>query len=261
MALLYGRDKGERKMSGKKLYSIILAAGKGTRLRTEGCDLPKVMRLADGKPLLFYVLQGLGFIDSENTVIVVGYQKEKVLEGFPAYAAVEQAEQLGTGHAVACAQRFFEGKEGAVLVCCGDMPLIKKETYEALAETYRETGAACVILTGTSPDYLPYGRILRDEQGEFIRMVEEKDCTPEQKQIKELNSGVYIFDVQKLFTALKSLNNQNAQGEYYLTDVPAILKKQGEKVALCKRELGDEIIGVNTPEQLAQVERILRERV
>ena len=242
------------------MSAVVLAAGKGTRLRTEGCDLPKVMRLADGKPLLHYVLEGLDFIPKENTVIVVGYKKEEVMKGFPEYRFAVQEEQLGTGHAVMSAEKALTGFSGPVLVCCGDMPLITGETYRAMAETWEESVAACVILTGTADEYLPYGRIVRDENGEFLRMVEEKDCSEEEKKITELNSGVYVFDCEKLFAALKRVRSDNAQGEYYLTDVPAIMRADGEKIALCKRELGSQIIGVNTLEQLQQVERILRER-
>lgn len=243
-----------------KLKAIVLAAGKGTRLRTEGCDLPKVMRLAAGRSLIAYVLDGLSFIDKKDITIVVGYKKEEVMAGFPEYSFAEQKEQLGTGHAVKSAAANFEGSDGAVLVCCGDMPLLKKETYEAMADAYKVSGSACVILTGTSDEYLPYGRIIRDENDEFLMMVEEKDCTEEQKQIKELNSGVYIFDSKKLFAALEKLKNNNNQSEYYLTDVPVILKAEGEKVTLCCRELGNEIIGVNTVEQLCQVEEIINSR-
>ena len=243
-----------------EMSAVVLAAGKGTRLRTEGCDLPKVMRQADGKPLLHYVLRGLDFVPVENTVIVVGYKKEEVIKGFPEYRFAFQEEQLGTGHAVMSAEQALAGFSGPVLVCCGDMPLITGETYRAMAETWETSGAACVILTGTADEYLPYGRIVRDENGGFVCMVEEKDCTEEQKKITELNSGVYVFDCRKLFGALHRIRNDNAQGEYYLTDVPAILRADGEKIALCKRELGSQIIGVNTMEQLQQVERILRER-
>lgn len=237
--------------------AIVLAAGKGTRLRTEGCDLPKVMRLVAGRPLLAYVLDGLSFIDKKDINIVVGYKKEDVIAGFPEYSFAVQDEQLGTGHAVKCASKEFEDYDGAVMVCCGDMPLLKKETYEAMAQCYNDSDSACVILTGTSDEYLPYGRIVRDDNGEFLKMVEEKDCTQEQKQIKELNSGVYIFNSKKLFAALELLKNENNQKEYYLTDVPVILKAQGEKITLCCRDLGSEIIGVNTVEQLVQVENII----
>lgn len=242
-----------------KLKAVVLAAGKGTRLRTEGCDLPKVMRQALGKPLLYYVLDALSFIEKEDVIIVVGYQKEKVMEYFGGYEFAEQKEQLGTGHAVMSAADALQGYDGAVLVCCGDMPIIKKETYMALAETHFSEGNDCTMLTGTSDEALPYGRVVRDENGGFLKIIEEKDCTPEEKKIEELNSGVYIFNSKKLLPALSKLKNNNSQGEYYLTDVPYVLQAQGDRIGICKRNLGSEIIGVNTPEQLAQVEQLLKD--
>ena len=243
----------------KNMKAIVLAAGKGTRLQTENCDLPKVMRLANGKPLLHYVLESIGFIAPEDTVIVVGYQKQYVMEGFPGYVFAEQAQQLGTGHAVMCAAEALGDYDGPVLVCCGDMPLLKRSTYEAMAEAYDKEDCACVILTGTTDLPLPYGRVLRDENGAYLRIVEEKDCTPAQLAITELNAGVYVFDAKTLFACLGELKNENAQGEYYLTDVPEIMMKKGCRVVACRQELGKQIIGVNTPAQLAQTEAILRE--
>ncbi len=247
-----------RKTEMKKLKTIVLAAGKGTRLRTEGCDLPKVMRLADGRPLLSYVLDAVP-TGPKDTVLVVGYMREKVTEAFPKYVPAVQEEQLGTGHACACGMAPLDGFEGSVLVCCGDMPLIKKDTYAAVCAEHERSGNACTMLTGVTDELLPYGRILRSESGEFIRVIEDKDCTPEQKKIRELNSGVYVFDAAALKDALGELKSDNAQHEYYLTDVPEIMMSKGLKVGLCKRDLGMEIIGVNTPEQLAEVERIIRQ--
>ena len=244
----------------ENIKAVVLAAGKGTRLQTEGVDLPKVMREALGKPLLHYVLEGLGFINKEDITIVVGYKKEKVTDYFSGYGFAIQAEQLGTGHAVMSAKEALDGYDGAVLVCCGDMPLITRDTYEALVKTHFEEGNVCTMLTGTSAEKLPYGRVLRDENGAFLRIVEEKDCTPEQKKIDELNSGVYVFDAKKLLPALSQLKNNNSQGEYYLTDVPYVLQAQGDKIGICKRELGYEIIGVNTVEQLNQVENLLKNK-
>jgi len=244
----------------ENIKAVVLAAGKGTRLQTEGVDLPKVMREALGKPLLHYVLEGLGFINKEDITIVVGYKKEKVTDYFSGYGFAVQAEQLGTGHAVMSAKEALDGYDGAVLVCCGDMPLITRETYEALVKTHFEEGNVCTMLTGTSAEKLPYGRVLRDENGAFLRIVEEKDCTPEQKKIDELNSGVYVFDAKKLLPALSHLKNNNSQGEYYLTDVPYVLQAQGDKIGICKRNLGYEIIGVNTVEQLNQVENLLKNK-
>ena len=241
----------------QKLKAVVLAAGKGTRLQTEGCDLPKVMRLANGKPLLHYVLRALSFIPAEDITIVVGYKKEDVKSHFFGYKFAEQAEQLGTGHAVSCALEQSGIRDGAVLVCCGDMPLLKEETYRALVEEHLNGGFDCTMLTGTSSLPLPYGRVIRGEDGAFLRIVEDRDCTQEEKAITELNSGVYVFSAGMLNTALRSVNNNNAQGEYYLTDVPPIIESLGGKIGVCRRELGCEIIGVNTVEQLQQVEEII----
>ena len=244
-----------------EIKAVILAAGKGTRLQTEGCDLPKVMRQALGRPLLGYVLDALDFIPQENIVIVVGYKKEKVMDYFTDYTYAEQKEQLGTGHAVMCAADSLAGDRGSVVICCGDMPLIRKETYAALVQKHFEEDNDCTILTGVTENNKNYGRIVRDADGRFLRMVEEKDCTEEEEQIREINSGVYVFKTEHLLPTLSGLGNNNAQGEYYLTDVPAILREQGAKIGICCRELGSEIIGVNTVEQLEMVEDILRAQV
>ena len=244
-------------MTNKPLKAIVLAAGKGTRMRTEGCDLPKVMREANGKPLLHYVLQALQFIAPEDTVLVVGYKKEYVEAAFPQYKFAVQDQQLGTGHAVQCAFDALEGFNGDVLICCGDMPLIKESTYRALVEAHRATGDACTMLTGTASEALPYGRVVRDEEGKFQEIVEQKDCTPEQLEIKELNAGVYVFDAAALRDALHQLKNNNASGEYYLTDAPGHIRNSGKTLGICKLSLGNEIIGVNTPAQLAEVEAAL----
>ncbi|PKM73921.1 MAG: UDP-N-acetylglucosamine diphosphorylase [Firmicutes bacterium HGW-Firmicutes-16] len=244
-------------MNKPNLKAVILAAGKGTRLQTEGNSLPKVMRIAAGKPLLAHVLSALDFIPNKDCIIVVGYQKESVIDAFSEYTFAEQKEQLGTGHAVMAAFLQLEGYNGQLIVCCGDMPLLKRETYRALIDAHNASDNVCTILSGTSELNLPYGRILRDCNGEFCGMVEDKDATPEQKNIKELNSGVYVFDAAALRSVLTELRSDNSQGEYYLTDAPLLLKQREHKVGVCFRELGYEIIGVNTPEQLRQTEEIL----
>ena len=244
-------------MDKKQLKAVILAAGKGTRLQTEGNTLPKVMRVAAGKPLLAHVLSALDFIAPGDCVIVVGYKKESVMDAFSGYCFAEQTEQLGTGHAVMAAFSALQDYDGELLVCCGDMPLIKKETYAALVDAHMKGSNACTILSGSAADKLPYGRILRDEKGDFAGMVEDKDATEEQKKITELNSGVYVFNAKALRSVLSELKSDNAQGEYYLTDAPLLLKQKGYGVGVCKRDLGYEIIGVNTPEQLKQTEELL----
>lgn len=238
--------------------AIVLAAGKGTRMMSEANHMPKVLRQACGKPLLHYVLQALQFIPVEDTVLVAGYQKELVFEAFPAYPRAVQEPQLGTGHAVMCAREHLEHFDGTVLVCYGDMPLLKQEVYQGLLDFHAKSGASCTMLSGTCEEYLPYGRVLRDENGDFLRIVEDRDCTPEQKAIRELNVGIYAFDCQQLLESLNSLRNNNAQSEYYLTDVPEILRNKGQRVAVYTAALNEQIIGVNTPEQLAMTERFLR---
>lgn len=240
-----------------KLKAIVLAAGKGTRLRSEGIDLPKVMRIAAGKPLLSYVLSALSFISPNDCVVVVGYMKERVTEAFKGYVFAEQSEQLGTGHAVVAALREIEDYDGALLVCCGDMPLIKRDTYIALIDTHMASNNVCTILSGYSEIDLPYGRILRDGNGDFCGLVEDRDATPEQKQINELNSGVYVFDAASLKSVLQELKRDNSQGEYYLTDAPMLLMERGLTVGVCKLNLGYQIIGVNTNDQLNQIEEII----
>ena len=240
--------------------AVVLAAGKGTRMMSETNNLPKVLRQACGKPLLHYVLKAIDFIPPENTVLVGGYMKEAVFAAFPGYPQAVQEPQLGTGHAVMCAKEHLEGFDGTVLVCYGDMPLLKKEVYEGLLQHHAETGALCTMLSGTFKEYLPYGGVLRDENGDFLRIVEDRDCTEEQNAIRELNVGIYAFDCASLLEALSSLKNNNAQKEYYLTDVPAILRDQGKRVAVYTAALNEQIIGVNTPEQLEQTERFLRQR-
>ena len=240
--------------------ALVLAAGKGTRLQTEGIDLPKVMRLADGKPLLHYVLSALDFLPPEDVILVVGWKKEAVLEAYPQYPHAVQAEQHGTGHAVQCAAHLLEGFDGHVIICCGDAPLMKKETFQALADTHLREGNACTLLSAVLPEGGNYGRILREADGSFRAIVEDKDCTPEQKKINELNVGIYVFDSKKLFACLKELKNSNAQGEYYLTDVPAIMMSKGYQIGTYTTRDDTEILGVNTPEDLALCEAVLKNR-
>jgi bifunctional UDP-N-acetylglucosamine pyrophosphorylase/glucosamine-1-phosphate N-acetyltransferase/UDP-N-acetylglucosamine pyrophosphorylase len=241
----------------ERIKAVVLAAGKGTRLQQEGITLPKVMRLAAGRPLLSYVLDALDFLPKEDIILVVGYQKEAVLAAYGDYPWAEQAEQLGTGHAVQCAAGALAGFDGSVLVCCGDMPLMKGETYRSLVDTHLAEGNLCTLLSGRSEQALPYGRVVRDGEGRFARIVEDKDCTPEEKAIRELNAGVYLFQAPALLDCLSKLRRDNAQGEYYLTDVPALLLAQGGKVGVCDRCTPGEMLGVNTPAQLAEVEAAL----
>lgn len=240
------------------MKALVLAAGKGTRLQTEGIDLPKVMRLADGKPLLHYVVESLSFLPPEDIILVVGWKKEAVLAAFPQYPHAVQEQLNGTGGAVQYAAPLLEGYEGHLIVCCGDTPLMSRATFQALAKTHLEEGNSCTMLSARLPEGGSYGRVLREADGSFQRIVEARDCTPEQAAVTEVNTGTYVFHVPALLSVLNELNQDNAQGELYLTDVPALLKARGLRVGLCDTCSPDEMLGVNTVEQLHQVEDLLR---
>ena len=241
------------------MRAIVLGAGKGTRLQSEKFQMPKVLRQANGRALIDYVLEHINFIPKKDTVVVVGYKKEDVRAALSSeYLFSDQDEQLGTGHAVNCAREHFEDYDGNVLVLYGDMPLLSKATYEKIVRQHEETGSDCTVMTAIVDDALPYGRVIKDENGNFLDVVETKDCTPEQLAIKELNIGVYVFRSKLLFDNLKELKNNNAQGEYYLTDVPKILLKKGAKVTTCTVCDPTEIYGVNTLEDLQFCEEKLR---
>ena len=240
------------------MKAVVLAAGKGKRLQTSDIDLPKVLRTIHGKPLLGYVLDSLGFIPKKDITIVVGYKREMVLQAMgEEYDYAVQHEQKGTGHAVFSAKDSFLGYSGPVLAAYGDSPLFKKETYRAMMEKHVAEGADCTVLTAVTDLELPYGRIIRGADGNLADVIEEKDCTPEQAAIKELNVGVYVFDAQLLFDNLGKLKNNNSQGEYYLTDVPKILMSQGYNVTTHVINDNDQILGINTIEDLNKAEKIL----
>ncbi len=240
------------------MKALILAAGKGKRLQSEKFNLPKVLREANGKPLIEHVLEHTNFIDKKDTVLVVGYMKEKVMEHVGgSYNYSIQDEQKGTGHAVMCAREQFEGYDGDVLILYGDMPLVKKETYMAVIEKHQKSGADCTLLTAIVDDPPAYGRIIRDAEGKVSQIVEEKDCDEEQKKIKELNVGIYVFNSKLLFDGLKELGNNNAQNEYYLTDMPMIFIEKGLKVETYSIDNITEVYGVNTMEDLEFCEREL----
>lgn len=240
------------------IKALVLAAGKGTRLQTEGIDLPKVLRQADGKPLLHYVLNSLSFLPPEDVILVVGWKKEAVLAAFPQYPHAVQEELNGTGGAVQFAAPLLKDCPGHLIVCCGDAPLMKQETFQALVRTHLEQGNECTMLPARLPEGGSYGRVLREADGTFQRIVEARDCTPEQAAVTEVNTGTYVFHIPALLSVLDQLSKDNAQGELYLTDVPALLKARGQRVGLCDTCSPNEMLGVNTVEQLAQVETLLR---
>ena len=241
------------------IKAVVLAAGQGKRLRSDEGDMrPKVMREIGGRPLIGYVLDALGFLRPEDIIVVTGFGRESVeswCAGRCNFAV--QREQLGTAHAVDACREAIAEHDGPVLVCCGDTPLVTGGTYRMLIEKYRE-GYSCVLLTAEAEDPYGYGRIVRDSDGGFSGIVEQRDLAEGQREIREINAGVYVFDSRKLFSALGRVAKNNAQGEYYLTDVPKILLNDGERVAACKTADFSEILGINTEEQLALAESLLK---
>lgn len=247
------------KNNGIKL--LILAAGQGKRLKSELTQIPKVMRTALGKPLVAYVLEAADFVPAEDTWLVVGFRKEAVTEAFPQLNFVEQTERKGTGHAVLCAKEAFKGYEGDIIIVNGDMPLFSKETLEGITKAHRAEGSACTMLTYTVEGEIPpFGHIIRDADGFVCDIVEHKDATAEQKLIRELNAGLYIFSAKALFSALERLKPSEATGEYYLTALPALLKEDGLKTRAFPLKDPDELLGVNTEEDLLKVEECLRSK-
>lgn len=244
------------------MKAIVLGAGKGRRLLSEKYDMPKVMRLAAGKPLLFYVLESLTFCD--EIIVVVGYKKEKVMEAAgTAYTYVDQKEMKGTGHAVAVTEEILKNYNGPIIITFGDMPMFDESTYKMMIEIHIAERADCTNLTCTysEDEELPqYGRIIRDEKGGFIAVKEHRDCTESEKLIRETNVGVMVCNSPDMYEYLKVLDCNNAQGEYYLTDLPAIMKKKGKKVVIHSITDTYQAMGANTPEDLDKIIELLKTR-
>jgi len=244
-------------MPRQGLAVVILAAGKGTRMES---DRAKVLHSLASRPLLIHVLDTVATLNPDRVIVVVGYQAEEVKRacaGCPV-EFVEQAEQLGTGHAVLQAQAVLEDFEGDVLVLCGDMPLIQSTTLQALLQMHYETGAKCTLLSLKVNENKEFGRIVRGPKGTVQRIVEARDASEQEKTIDEYNSGVYCFDKGILFKTLASVGSSNAQGEYYLTDTVGILSRDGHVMACHSTRNADEIFGINSSEDLKKAERIVQ---
>ena len=240
-----------------KLKTIILAAGAGTRMKSK---LPKVLHKVCGQTMLDHVIDAAKSSNVEECIAVIGHGAEKVKESLDQdVKTVLQKEQLGTGHAVIMAQDYIE--EGIVLVLCGDGPLITEETLNRIMDYHKQGNFKATVLTTDLPNPKGYGRIIRDIEGQLEKIVEEKDTTEEEKAIMEINSGIYCFDGAILKEALPRLKNDNAQKEYYLTDILSIIRNMGFGVGVYKLEEYEEIMAVNSREQLADVEAIMRRRI
>lgn len=247
------------KRKDERLAAVILAAGKGKRMKS---DLAKVLHQVLGRPMVMYVIDQARAVGAEPIIVVVGHQRERVMETLRHTGVLfaVQEEQLGTAHAVAQAEPLLKDFDGEVLVLCGDVPLLSPARIEELIAVHRQTEAVATLLVGRTENPFGYGRIIRDPQGFVDRIVEEKDATPEEKAIQEVNIGTYVFDAKELFATIPLVSNDNAQGEYYLPDVVKIMRRRGERVAAVVTPDFDESMGVNSVEQLHEVERVLLAR-
>ena len=245
----------------KKIRAIIPAAGRGKRLQKLSGNSAKAMFKVCGKPMLETVIENISFIDKEDIYIVVGYAKEEIMDYFgDTYTYCEQTEQLGTGHAVMMCSEHFKDFDGTVLITFGDMPLFRYDELLAICKQHEEHNADCTLMIAENPDLTMWARIVRDSDGNFAAIVEGQDCNDEQKKIKELFSGVIVFDSKALFDILPKLGCANAQKEYYLTEVPEIMVRENMKVETFKIKDGNDLRGINTPEDYEVCERLLLER-
>jgi len=242
--------------------AIILAAGKGTRM---GGDLPKVLHEVAGRPMVHWVIDAARAADATPIILVVGYREDLVRTACADMdvAFVTQAEQLGTGHAVAVCEDALTGDTGHAgdtLVLAGDGPLIRTEVLHQLIDTHRDTKSAATLATAELDDPTGYGRIVRDDEGHFDRIVEHKNATETQLGITEVYPSYAVFDTAALFADLKVLPRNAVSGEYYLTTVPERLREQGRTVSLVPGVPAEDILSINTPEQRAAVDAVLRNR-
>ncbi|MGQ9576402.1 MAG: NTP transferase domain-containing protein [Thermoguttaceae bacterium] len=246
--------------SDSQALAVVLAAGKGVRMKS---DLPKVLVPVRGRPMIQYVLDALVEAGIRRIVAVVGYRAEDVralLAGRNGIAFAYQAEQLGTGHAVMCAREFLADHPGPVVVVAGDSPMMQSRSIGRLVAEYEHRPAACILGTAYKENPAGLGRILRDGSGRFAGIVEEKDATPQQRRITEVNMSYYVFNPPDLLESLQHIRADNAQREYYLTDCPGVLLAAGKEVRALPVLDPSESLGVNTLEELAAVEAAMASR-
>ena len=239
-------------------HIVVLAAGQGTRMKS---DLPKVLHQVGGRPLIGHVLRTSAALDPASVTVIVGHQAAMVREHLGERQKIGfalQDPQLGTAHALQQAEEALAGRTGTVVLLSGDVPLLSAATLRKLIDVHRGAGAAATVVTATVDRPYGYGRIVRAD-GRIARIVEERDATPTERQIKEINGGIYAFDLAPLFDALRSIASQNAQGEFYLTDLIAIYRRRKLPVETLMVENPEEIRGINSRTELAEVSRLVRQ--
>jgi bifunctional UDP-N-acetylglucosamine pyrophosphorylase/glucosamine-1-phosphate N-acetyltransferase len=248
--------------SRRPLAAIILAAGKGERMKS---DRPKVVHEAAGRPMVWWVVDAVRRAGADPIVLVVGHGMDEVQAVFEGDDAdlrfVVQGEQLGTGHATLCAQPALAGFEGDVLVLAGDGPLIRPATIEMMHARHLEANASATLATSIVDDPTGYGRVVRDGAGRFEAIVEHKNATPQQRVVREIYPSYACFDAALLFELLRTLEPNELTGEYYVTDIPELMRRAGRRVELVDAVPPEDVLSVNTPEQLAEVDAILRSRM
>ncbi len=241
--------------------AIILAAGKGTRMAS---DLPKVLVPVCGRPMIHYVIDAVRAAGVGRILIVVGYRSDLVhqeLDGQANIEFAEQTQQLGTGHAVMMCRDLLAGRTGPVLILAGDSPLVQVSSLRALLAEFAARQPACLLGTAHKANPAGLGRVLRDDNGKFQGIVEEKDATPPQRSITEVNLSTYVFRPDALLSALRQLTSNNSQGEYYLTDCPSVLMAAGETVLALPALQPCETLSINTPDELKAVEVEMKKNV
>lgn len=242
--------------------AIVLAAGEGTRMKSAKS---KVLHTLLGQPMLSYVLDAVDGASFEEKIIICGRNEDELKENYTkdqihfVRQPIGEGIPYGTGYAVMCAEQHLD--DGPVLIMAGDVPLVTAETLRNLLAVHENNGYTATVLTAELDDLTGYGRIIKNDQGFFTGIVEDRDCTPEQKKIREVNSGIFIIDQQKLRKSLSSLTTDNDQNEYYITDVFGILAAQNEPMGTMIMDDANEILGINSKLQLAMVENLLRKRI
>jgi bifunctional UDP-N-acetylglucosamine pyrophosphorylase/glucosamine-1-phosphate N-acetyltransferase len=251
--------KSGEKIMTRNLAAVILAAGQGTRMKS---DLPKVLHQVAGKPLLGHVVQTARELEAARIIPVIGHAADRVRDALASenLTFVLQAEQLGTGHALQCAEAALDGFTGDLLLLCGDVPLLRSSTLQKLLAHHHVNSACITILTAQMINPTGYGRIIRGPSG-VERIVEEKDASSTERQVDEINTGIYLFRAPEVFGFLQQLDNSNAQGEYYLTDVVAVARQEGKRVEALMIENAEEAMGINDRLQLARAGTLLRQRI
>jgi len=243
------------------LTAIILAAGKSTRMKT---NRPKVLHEVCGRPMLHYVLQACFEAGCTRVLVVIGHGKEEVMAQFADDGRihwVEQTEQLGTGHAARVCEPELRKLHGDVIILTGDGPLIRGEVLRTLAAAHRDEQAAASMATAILDDPTGYGRVIRDPRGEFVEIIEQPDCTPDQRAIREVFPSYYCVKVDELLWALTTLTTNNKKGEYYLTDIYGHLRAAGRKVLALQAVTAEDVLAVNTRQQLAEVDALMQDRI